>query len=136
MERVRDLPDGRAAPSKTVQPLEPAGDVVPTRECQAHHSFLTNLDPDVAMKTRLGRLTIVGLWLALFPPLTIGYGQQTRPSPVAPAVTVPGTFPVEETTVGQLLGAYRSGKATAHDVTQAYIDVSPPTTNAARISTR
>jgi hypothetical protein len=74
------------------------------------------------MKTRLGRLTIVALWLALFPPLTIGYGQQARPSLEATAVTVAGNFPVDETTVDQLLAAYRSGKATAHAVTQAYID--------------
>jgi len=74
------------------------------------------------MKTRLGRLTIVALSLALFPPLTIGYGQQTRPSLVATAVTAAENFPVEETTVGQLLAAYRSGKATAHEVTQACID--------------
>jgi amidase len=38
--------------------------------------------------------------------------------PVLPAAT----FPVEETTVGQLQAAYLAGKTTAHDVTQAYLD--------------
>ena len=39
------------------------------------------------------------------------------------ACTVEGaTFPIEETTIARLQAAYRAGKTTAREVTQAYLD--------------
>jgi amidase len=72
------------------------------------------------MKLERGRLVAASLILGLS--LASLSGQQARTSLVGSSMTRAATFPVEEATIVEIQTAYLEGRATAHEVTQAYIN--------------
>jgi Asp-tRNA(Asn)/Glu-tRNA(Gln) amidotransferase A subunit family amidase len=72
------------------------------------------------MQLELSRL--IGASLVLVLPLAALSGQQAPASVAGSSATRGASFPVEETSIAQLQTAYLDGKATAREVTQAYIN--------------